>query len=199
MVKVRHQCSPFLERARVLEALAIRNLLHTETSTCPGLSLVAHDESPRLSRGQTKEGGKAFWDTEQPDCHLSCRIGTCIASQPLCPGKTSVGTLSTREQRERSGWSGGVRAIPRFHLDLDTLMPKELNTCAPMDPSTPIMPEERLTPHDEGMQQHADLARLCRGTSIPLTLFTERTRPTTVNAGTIHHAQAPISFSALLM
>src|SRR5437868_2137029 len=49
------------------------------------------------------------------------------------------------------------------------------------------------------MQQHTDLARLCRRTAIPLTLLAQRTGTTTVNAGNIHHAQAAIGFSALLM
>src|SRR5579884_1755574 len=49
------------------------------------------------------------------------------------------------------------------------------------------------------MQQHTDLARLCRRTAIPLTLLAQRTGTTTVNAGTIHHTQAAIGFSALLM
>jgi len=49
------------------------------------------------------------------------------------------------------------------------------------------------------MQQHADLARLCCGVAIPLALLAQRTGTTTANAGSIHHAQAPIGFSALFM
>src|SRR5437667_12217584 len=51
----------------------------------------------------------------------------------------------------------------------------------------------------ERMQQHADLARLCRRTAIPLTLLAQRTRTTAANASGIHHAQAAVGFSALLM
>jgi hypothetical protein len=43
------------------------------------------------------------------------------------------------------------------------------------------------------------LARLGRRTAIPLTLLAQWTRTTTANAGAIHHAQAAISFSAVLM
>jgi hypothetical protein len=49
------------------------------------------------------------------------------------------------------------------------------------------------------MQQHAHLARLCRRSTIPLTLFAEWTGPTTPNAGTIHDAQAAIGFSTLFL
>src|SRR2546430_190903 len=49
------------------------------------------------------------------------------------------------------------------------------------------------------MQQHTDLARLCRRTAIPLTLLAQRTGTTTVNAGAIHHAQAAIGFSTVFM
>src|SRR5260370_39634674 len=46
------------------------------------------------------------------------------------------------------------------------------------------------------MQQHADLAWLCRRSAIPLTLLAQRTRTTTADAGSIHHAQAAIGFLA---
>jgi hypothetical protein len=49
------------------------------------------------------------------------------------------------------------------------------------------------------MQQHADLAWFCCGVALPLTLLTQRTGTTTANAGSIHHAQAAIDFSALFM
>jgi hypothetical protein len=61
------------------------------------------------------------------------------------------------------------------------------------------MPEERLTSHDERMEKHADLARLRRGTAIPLTPLAQGTEATTANASPIHDAQAPIGFSALFM
>lgn len=61
------------------------------------------------------------------------------------------------------------------------------------------MPEERLTPHSERVQKNAHLARFARGVPIPLTLCTFRTRTTTADAGGVHHAQAAIDFSALLL
>jgi len=49
------------------------------------------------------------------------------------------------------------------------------------------------------MQQHAHLARLGGGAALPLTLFALWTGAATADAGSIHDAQASISFSALLM
>jgi hypothetical protein len=49
------------------------------------------------------------------------------------------------------------------------------------------------------MQQHADLARLCRGATIPLTLLALGAGTTTADTGGIHHAQASINLSTPLM
>jgi hypothetical protein len=48
------------------------------------------------------------------------------------------------------------------------------------------------------MQQHTDLARFGRRGAVPLTLLAQRTGTTTADASSIHHAQAPVGFSALL-
>ncbi|GHO79597.1 hypothetical protein KSD_73680 [Ktedonobacter sp. SOSP1-85] len=62
-----------------------------------------------------------------------------------------------------------------------------------------ISPEERGRTNLERVQQHTHLTRLCRGTAIPLALLTQGTGTTTPSARSIHHAQAPVGFSALLM
>jgi hypothetical protein len=79
------------------------------------------------------------------------------------------------------------------------LVAKALHACSPMHPSAPVIPEERLTPHREWVQKNAHLARCARGVPIPLTWCTFRTRTTTTDAGGVHHAQAAIDFSALLL
>lgn len=66
-------------------------------------------------------------------------------------------------------------------------------------PTTPVMPEERLIPDIERMQEDTHLARFGGRTAIPLTLLTERTGPTTANARSIDHTQAPIGFSTSLL
>src|SRR5258708_27795343 len=68
-----------------------------------------------------------------------------------------------------------------------------------MVPTTPITPEQGRGTNDEGMQQHAHLARLSGGAALPLTLFTQRAGATTADAGRIDHTQAPVGFSAPLM
>src|SRR4051812_16896168 len=65
--------------------------------------------------------------------------------------------------------------------------------------ATPISPEERCGTNGERMEQEAHLAWLLGGTALPLALLAERTGPTTANAGRIHHAQAAIDFSTLLL
>ena len=58
--------------------------------------------------------------------------------------------------------------------------------------ATPILPEERLLPNIEWMQQHADLARFCRRLAIPLALLTQWAGTAPANAGRIDHTQAAI-------
>jgi hypothetical protein len=82
---------------------------------------------------------------------------------------------------------------------LDALMAHEPHTGAPVFSAAPISPQERGETHLERMEQHADLAWLCGRAVIPLTLFAQRTRAATVNAGRIDDAQAAIGFSTLLL
>src|SRR5690242_1959336 len=63
----------------------------------------------------------------------------------------------------------------------------------------PIVPEKWSRPNLERMQQDARLPRFRRGSAIPLTLLTQWTGATTVDAGCIDDAQAPIGFSTLLL
>ncbi len=133
------------------------------------------------------EAAKRGGDAEQSD------------RDPFSRLKTGMGTLGTGKRRRRDGWSGSVRAIPRLHLNLDALGTKELDTRMPMNPSTPVLPEERLTSDDEGMEEHADLARHSSGGAIPLALLAQRTGTTTADAGRVHDAQAAIAFPAPLM
>jgi hypothetical protein len=45
-----------------------------------------------------------------------------------------------------------------------------------MNSTTPVSPEDRRSSDAQGMQKHADLARLCRGVAIPLALPTRAVR-----------------------
>jgi hypothetical protein len=87
----------------------------------------------------------------------------------------------------------------RPDLDLDALIAQELDTGASVDSTTPVTPEKWRIPHSQRMQQNTDLARLLGGLALPLALLAQRTRTTPADAGSIHHAQAAIGFSTLLM
>src|SRR3989442_13662984 len=78
-------------------------------------------------------------------------------------------------------------------------MAHELHPGAPVFSAAPILPQERGGTHLERMEQHADLAWLCGCAAIPLTLFAQKTGTATTDAGSIHHAQASIGFSAPFM
>ena len=137
-----------------------------------------------------------LWDAEQSDRHPSRSLGRCIASQSLCPGEPRMGTLCAGKgcrldsQARRSG---------RPDLDLDALIAQELDTGASVDSTTPVLPEERRIPNDKRMEQDAHLARLARFAPLPLALLAQRAGAATANAGSIHHAQASISFSAVFV
>ncbi len=102
---------------------------------------------------------------------------------------------SRKDRRSGAALAGWALRLP--HLDL--LITHQLHTGSPVLPAAPIPPKQRRKANDEWMQEYTHLARLCGGAAIPLALLAERTGATTVNAGTIHDAQAPIGFSALLM
>jgi hypothetical protein len=84
-------------------------------------------------------------------------------------------------------------------MQLHALVAKQVDAGTSMNPSTPVTPLERFSPDHERMQQYTNLARLCGGAALPLTLFTQRTGRTTANTGTIHHTQTAIDFSTLLL
>ncbi|MGH9830386.1 MAG: hypothetical protein ACREDR_44840, partial [Blastocatellia bacterium] len=104
--------------------------------------------------------------------------------------------LRTGKDHVRWAWRS---SSGRWQAHLDALVSHELHTGASVRSPAPISPEERGRTNLERMQQHADLARLCGGVAVPLTLFAERTGTTTANTGSIHDTQASIGFSALFM
>ena len=167
----------------------------SEKPACPKRKKFSALKTPSGCR-QPERGSKGRWDAEQLDRDLARGLRAFIANESFGPAETRVRSLCAGQEHARGGWrsSGGWR-----QAHLNPLVAHELDTGSPMFFPAPIAPEERGNTNWERMQQHAHLTWLCRGTAIPLTLLAQRTRPTTANAGTIHHAQAPISFSALLM
>jgi hypothetical protein len=78
-------------------------------------------------------------------------------------------------------------------------MSHELDAGTPMGSAAPIAPEQRSSPNRERVQEHAHLARLDRGTAIPLALLAQSTGTATADAGSIDHTQAAVNFSAPLV
>ncbi len=93
--------------------------------------------------------------------------------------------------QDHLGW-GGRSLGGRRQVHLDTLVPDKLHTGATVLSAAPIPPQHRCGTDDERMQEHADLARFLRGTTLPLALLAERTGTATADAGSVHHTQASI-------
>jgi hypothetical protein len=79
-----------------------------------------------------------------------------------------MGTLSAGKRRGPESECGRLR----LHRDHHLLMAQKLDAGPAMLSPTPVPPEKRRFPDHKRMQQHADLARLCRRTPIPLALLT---------------------------
>lgn len=110
-----------------------------------------------------------------------------------------MSTLRTREGHLCCRSSSSRRKWQWRHAHINALVAHELQAGPPMLSAAPILPKQRRGTNDEGMHEHADLARFCRGVTIPLTLLAQWAGPTTPDAGCIHHAQAPIGFTTLLL
>lgn len=87
----------------------------------------------------------------------------------------------------------------RFDLYFEALVTQQLYARPPMKSPTPATPEHGRRPDDEGMEQHAYLARLPGGAALPLTLLTQQTGATTADAGRIDNTQTSIGLAASLM
>ena len=84
-------------------------------------------------------------------------------------------------------------------MDFHLLMAHKLHAGTTMRSAAPILPQERSRTNLEGMQQQAHLAGLRGVAALPLALLAQWTGAATEDAGSIHDAQAPVSFAALLM
>lgn len=109
----------------------------------------------------------------------------------MCPLRSRM----DHRRRRGAALAGRVFCMP----DLNVLITHKLHTGTSMLPAAPVTPEEGRTANGERVEQHTHLASFARGLAIPLTLLAQRTRTTTVDAGSIDHPQASIGFSALLM
>ncbi len=110
-----------------------------------------------------------------------------------------MATLRTRKDRVHGGGQRSSRWRCERETHVNPLIAHEPHACSSMLSSTPVTPAERGWTNCKRVQQDADLARLCGGAAIPLTLLTERTGAATKDASSVHHTQAAVGFSALLM
>jgi hypothetical protein len=145
---------------------------------------------------QAERSGKRFWDAAQSDGHLPSCGNASIASQPLLKRQPRVRPLRTGQRRRWERWSGRKTL---YYPHLHALVTKKLQTCPPMLPAAPILPEDGFRPDDQWMQEHTHLRRLRSGVPLPLALFAQRTRAATTDASRIDDTQAPIGLSASLM
>jgi hypothetical protein len=149
-----------------------------------------------LSGPQAEEDSEVVWDAVE---FAGGRLGSGsagIASQSFLPREAIMGALRTGEDDRLLGFGSLGR---RWHLHIHSLAAQQLDTRASMLPAAPVTPSQGGWTDNEGMQQHAHLARLRRGVALPLTLLPQRTGTATADAGSIDHAQAPIGLSTLLM
>lgn len=119
------------------------------------------------ARALAEEPSELIWYSAKLDGHLPFPWWMRIASQARLQGEASMGALSAGERCRPDGEGGRLRLHPDHHL----LVAEELHACPPVNLSAPVMPEERLTPHSERVQENAHLARFARGVPIPLTLL----------------------------
>lgn len=119
-----------------------------------------------------------------------------MACQPLNPRESRVRTFCSGKGQRRTS---SLRNAVRFLLHLHPLVTKQVDASTPMLPAAPVTPEQGSHPNFEGVQQHAHLERLRSSAALPLALLPQRTRTTTADAGSIHDAQAPVSFSVVLV
>jgi hypothetical protein len=58
-------------------------------------------------------------------------------------------------------------------MHVDPLMAQQVHARSPMQPSTPIVPQERSRAHCEGVQQDTHLAWFPGGAALPLALLAQ--------------------------
>jgi len=150
----------------------------------------------RVRRRKTERGSNVLWDPEEPDGDQTSGWSTCRASQAFCPRETNVRSLRTRKDHVRFAWQCDDE---RLEVHLHVWVSHELHTGTPVHSPAPISPEQRSGTTTKGMQEHADVPRLCRCIAIPWTRTASAAGTTAVETGRRDHTQAAIGFSAPLL
>src|SRR5258708_37413655 len=129
--------------------------LHSEKQACPRRGNPTAVKT-MLSRRQTERGGKAFWDTEQSDRHLTRCGDSCVASEPLCPREARVGTLRAGKDHFCFAWRSccGVRQGLLY-----ILRAYQVHTCQPAASPTPVHPADGVPANTLSALREIDLQR----------------------------------------
>lgn len=123
----------------------------------------------RLRRRKAEESGEVVRNAIQRDQRSALGRSAGIASQPLFPGQTVVGTLRTgKDNRLFFGAPLGRRRGLYVH----PLTAQQFSTGSPLHSARPVPPEQCLGASRAGMEQHAHLAGFARLVTGPLTLLT---------------------------
>jgi hypothetical protein len=155
-------------------------------------ALCLSEEVLQLGR-QAEEVGEGIRHAEELDRDLASSAGACIARQPLGKREAVMGPLRTREDGRRWDW----RRQRLLQRDVHSLTTQQLHTGTPLLSAAPIPPEQRRRAHRERMQQQTDSTRLCRLSSVPLTLLAQGADTTVSNPSGVEHSQRAIVLGAL--
>ena len=137
----------------------------------------------RLSEEEgTREATRSVSQAVAKPSEVAKRSGTPnsrIVTRPEVSGRALRANRCAHVRREwarsaRESGAGVTAGVAESAQSPDSawtstrLQAKQLEAGTPMNPATPVMPEERSRTDDHWMQQHAHLARLCRRPAIPL-------------------------------
>lgn len=143
---------------------------------------------------QTEEVGEGIRHAEELDRDPASSADACIAHQPLGKRETVMCPLRTREDRRRWDW----RRLGLLQRDIHPLAAQQAHTGPPLLSAAPVLPEHRGRAHREWMQQQTDPARLCRLSSVPLTLLAQGADTAVSDPGGVEYSQRAIVLGALL-
>jgi hypothetical protein len=141
-----------------------------------------------------EEGGEGIGHTEELDRDPASSGSASIARQPLGKRETVMGPLRTREDGRRCCW----RRQSLLQCYVHSLAMQQVHTGPPLLSAAPVLPEHRGRAHREWMQQQTDPTRLCRLSSVPLTLRAQGADTTVSNPGSVEYSQRAIVLGALL-
>jgi hypothetical protein len=102
-----------------------------------------------LTRSHAEKSDKGCGNPKELDGDLASSWSEHIASQPFFPRESGVSPLAPREQGRVRFW---LSLEGLFQVHVNPLIAPELHAFPSRLSSTPVTPEERLTPDNEWMR-----------------------------------------------